>query len=331
MAEEPNDRSKLDKIDAPALEILANDQIQESEPMFPSTDVRKRKSDEMIIPITPNYASSNGRRKSPRFQNVPVDAASTKKIQTRANNSLRKSQRLCNNGKENHCENPIKNHIIDTSECDSIGLLSSSTKTDPMNASHILSVTANDLVTTTQSANLSRIQVVNISGDETLFEKFSIQMRLACRIGFSMAVGKTGNDQQPPSRIGANLLINQFVDNRSEDACNCAFDNGLWHLAGIAFCLDDDAAEVIFYMNFQNDQVPLDRCIKLLDELFGRHDVTLKMYDARDQSKIMMQAIPQLRRIACQLEDPRIANWLLHPDEGEANLLNMVCRQNYKN
>lgn len=324
-----NTSTKLQQIETSPLQQKqqANEAIPESVQMF---EIRKRKSDEMILPtsnIPNNNLSATSRRKSRRIQNLKQ--TSPEQIKT---HSIRKSDRLIRSNsnamdseKENKIENPIKLKIIDTSECDSIGSLNTSSKTtsDSMNASHILSITKNTLLT--PSANLSRVQIVNVSGNEELFEKFAIELRLARRIGFSVAVGKKGY-KTAPSNIGGNLLINQLTDNGEDktDTVNCAFDNDLWYLAGIAMCLDDITGEVIFYMNLQDNHVQLKRRIQLLDELLGRSNVTLKMYEAREQSKIILQALPHLHRIGCQLEDPRIANWLLQPDDADASLLDMV-------
>lgn len=326
--------------------------IVESEDIFASAETRKRRSAEIVSPHKNQLPGVL--RKSPRLQlqEISSNVTSERKKPSpakRSNNdsveeiaqspeivqkTQRRTQRTAKSKQskivrsqnvENHkpmqTENPMQNLPFDVDDFDSIGF--SDAHSSKLNDSHILSI---EKESNTPVASLAQLKVVNVCGNAGLFEGFCKELRCTNIVGLAVAVG-SHISENPQSLIGGNLLINQFAGSLSRDRkMNCTFNGGLQYVAGVSICLGETEPAAAFYLNLQDDEkmtVPFRRKVALLDEFFGRTDVTVQMFDVREQCKVLATALPEIRRISGQLEDPRIANWLLQPDV-DANLVQMV-------
>lgn len=334
----------------------------ESEDIFASADARKRRSAEIVSPHKEQPPGVV--RKSPRLQqlqdirgNIPIVPGRKKPspAKSSSNDSLeeiaqsqlvvqksqRRTQRSAKSKQtknvrrhdiENHppqpTENPMQNLLIDADDFDSIGFSDAQSQSSKLHDSHILSI---DKDSDTPAASLTQLKIINVCGNSGLFEGFCTELRRTNTVGLAVAVG-SHILENPQSVIGANLLINQITGSLSSNGKrNCTFNGDLLYVAGISFCLAEIEPAAAFYLNFQDGDksfVPFRRKIALMNELFGRTDVTIQVFDIREQCKVLATAVPEIRGIAGQLEDPRIANWLLQPDV-DANLVGMV-RESYR-
>lgn len=95
------------------------------------------------------------------------------------------------------------------------------------------------------------------------------------------------------------------------------------YVNGLMFSIADGCA--LFYVHMQDDDcVPFAAKVTLLEALCQRRDVTLRMFDAKEQCKTLRRAVPSISEVAGHLEDPRIANWLLQPDVELVGMRKMV-------
>lgn len=224
--------------------------------------------------------------------------------------------------------NPMRNQLIDVNDMDSIGFSRShnSSSTSALNASHIMSAVKQSTDSPDELTSLDKIQIVNVCGSAQLFSQFSNTVATSKVI--SMAVAVAHNMPSSTRRthvIGGNLLAQTSADESLErQQRKCVFDEDVLYVAGISFALDDSAAS--FYVDMQigvDVVVPFSERIEWLTMTCSRSDMTIRMYDAKEQCKVLRKAIPSIREILCGLEDPRIAYWLLHAD-GQAGLKEMA-------
>ncbi|XP_039491520.1 DNA polymerase theta [Drosophila santomea] len=185
-----------------------------------------------------------------------------------------------------------------------------------LNASHIMSCSKVD----DTASSFSSIDIINVCGHRQLFQAAVIELNVVSCFGLSVGLQAIAGRRKP--LIGANLLINQIAAVGEREAA--AGEQVLFQvddsnfIAGLSFCLADNVA---YYMNMQNDDratgqgVPTILKVQELCKLLARKDLTLVMHDGKEQLKILLKAIPQLKKICAKLEDPKVANWLLQPDK----------------
>lgn len=143
------------------------------------------------------------------------------------------------------------------------------------------------------------------------------ELHRATRCGFSIGLQHQAGKRKP--LIGANLLINQVAAAEEREAA--AGSEILFQLddscfvAGIAFCQADN---VVYYMNLQQEEhhgVDTNKKLQYLSSLLERTELTLLVHDGKEQLKVLRRAMPDLKRVNVKLEDPKVGNWLLQPDQ----------------
>ncbi|XP_017041178.1 DNA polymerase theta [Drosophila ficusphila] len=195
-----------------------------------------------------------------------------------------------------------------------------------LNASHILSCSKAD----DNASSFSSIDVIDICGNRQLFQAALMELLEAPRIGFSVGLQAQAGRQKP--LIGGNLLINQVAAAEQREAAAgkqvlFQVDDSCF-ISCLTFCLADN---VVYYMNMQEEEqpkghrVPTSLKAQELCKLMARKELTLIMHDGKEQLKMLLKSIPELKKISAKLEDPKVANWLLQPD----NILSFqnMCQQ----
>ncbi|KAH8382703.1 hypothetical protein KR009_004872 [Drosophila setifemur] len=180
-----------------------------------------------------------------------------------------------------------------------------------LNASHIFSCSKTD----ENASSFSSIDILDICGNRQLFQGAMTELLEAPRCGFSVGLQAQAGKQKP--LIGGNLLINQLAAKEQQEAAVgqkilFQIDDSCF-LACLSFSLSDN---VVYYLNMQEEEeVASSLKVQELCKLMARQDLVLIMHDAKDQLKMLLNAVPQLKKIRVQLEDPKVANWLLQPDK----------------
>ncbi|XP_036322893.1 DNA polymerase theta isoform X2 [Rhagoletis pomonella] len=182
-----------------------------------------------------------------------------------------------------------------------------------LNASHILNCSKVD----TASANFNRLEVVDISGDQKLFQAACRELIEVKRFGFCVGLQQQENKRKP--LIGGNLLINQMTDGDAAEKDVAAKDFQIddnTYLAGCAFGVTEN---IVYYINMQTagtcKSVTAEMKIKCLKALLAESGRTLICIDAKEQMKILCRILGELGELRVDLEDPKVANWLLQPDK----------------
>lgn len=277
--------------------------------------------------ITPTKADDVNRESDCEIVQTPVQIQRNRS--TRIKTTVIKSTRRNNRSNPINTPNPMRNQLIDVDDMDSIGFSRSdnSSSASLLNASHIMSAfKQSEHPDDEQSASLNHINILNVCGNQVLFRKFTEAVAESKVISMSIAIAHNmPSIDRRTQVIGGNLLAglsaNDSIERRQR---NCIFGEDLFYVTGIAFALDDSAS--CFYVNMQNGDdllVPFGERIGLLSTICSRSEMTIRMYDAKEQCKVLRQAIPVITELMCSLEDPRIAYWLLHA-EGQTGLNDMV-------
>lgn len=168
----------------------------------------------------------------------------------------------------------------------------------------------------------NEINLINVFEKLEFFKRFEATVKNSSVVSVSVGVNQL---LQRAAIIGLRSLVKQMC-REDEDIgnYNCTFDDDKF-IAVISFCLGDT---IVYYMNIQNETsddvaITFNMKIKFLVDLFHMTQMTVVMYDAKEQCKVLLKCIPQLRTFCVQLRDPLVANWLLQPDV-YGNLLTMV-------
>lgn len=179
----------------------------------------------------------------------------------------------------------------------------------------------------------NEINKVNVFSRLEFFQLFGDIIKNTAVI--SVSVGVNQLLKRAPVIGLSSLVKQQNSDDDDIDSYNCTFDEDKY-IAGISLCfrdIDSESDTTVCYLNLQNESsddpnITFDMKIKFLEELFHIGNITLVMYDAKEQLKVLLKCFPQLRTFCTQLRDPLVANWLLHPDV-YGNLLTMVSMAAY--
>lgn len=222
-------------------------------------------------------------------------------------------------------ENPMQNQIIDANSIDSIGFSrtrnGSNSSNSMLNSSHILSVhKSDDHHDDTASNGLDKLDIINVCGNPDLFAEFAAEVGRAHELSLALAVSHNLPKARRSTVIGGNLMRADATpdanDSQMRTNRRCVFDENMLYINGVAICVGD--SPVCFYMEMQDHKtgsgVQFAEKIALLEAICGRSDLTLRLYDAKEQCKALRKAVPSIRQFGGRLEDPRIAGWLLQPD-----------------
>lgn len=166
------------------------------------------------------------------------------------------------------------------------------------------------------------LNIIDVFTDKSFFDVVVNTIRNSSVIGFSVGV-----NQLPKAAplIGLSSLMQQVNGvNRDIASYKCAFDEDKY-IAGISLCT---SGIEVYYLNMQDEAnddaaINFDVKVKFLHRLFHMEHLTLSMYDAKEQCKVLLKCFPQLSTFRVQLRDPLVASWLLDPEEHK-NLYWMV-------
>ncbi|XP_062540713.1 DNA polymerase theta [Armigeres subalbatus] len=189
-----------------------------------------------------------------------------------------------------------------------------------MNFSHVIS---EDKEQSQQlgGGRYDNLSVVDLCADTDLFENFASILDQSEFVSVSFAVSKYGCSK---SVIGGNLLINQQEKSDQDEVVRnypFLFGDNLY-LSGIAFTFpvtDDEKTEnVVYFLNLKKcSSVTCDQKKLLVGRLLEREGVTVDLYDAKDQLKMVYRSglLSLEQEVVANLRDPKVACWLLQAEE----------------
>ncbi|EDV42218.1 uncharacterized protein Dana_GF17871 [Drosophila ananassae] len=191
-----------------------------------------------------------------------------------------------------------------------------------LNASYVLSCPTD----VNNASSLTKISITDVCESNHLFEIATKKLSEATTCGLSVGLKSHAGNSKP--LIGANLLINQMGELEQGEATNSQIlfqvDDSTY-IDCLSFCVD---SHYVVHFKMQEEKgrgVSTSLKLQEISKIFARTDLTLVMHKTKDQLKVILQAIPELKTIAVKFEDPNVASWLMQPDRN-CSFQNM-CQQ----
>lgn len=168
------------------------------------------------------------------------------------------------------------------------------------------------------------LQIIDVFGNRNFFQNFIKEIKKNTEFALSIGVEKI---VKLKPIIGENLLISQLRNNVCK--FNLQYD-GNYYVACITICLDSNNCVYYFDMQNDNDNISIEinfkDKIEFLQTFFQRTDIKIRLFDAKDQLKILHKTILSSKKNICtNIEDTKILDWLFQPNE-EKTLFEMVCK-----
>lgn len=155
-----------------------------------------------------------------------------------------------------------------------------------------------------QIFDYENLEIVDVCANENLFKNFVSEIANVKVLSFSLACSKLEKNI-----IGQNVInkSNKIIPN------NFSFKDRL--LEGISFSWGQN---VTYYVSMtENNDIH-----NFLKNLFAKEDLTIRIFDSKEQIKVVERCCDV--SFKCTIEDPKVGDWLLHPDNVEKNFQAMV-------
>uniref|UniRef100_A0A6P7GLT1 DNA polymerase theta n=1 Tax=Diabrotica virgifera virgifera TaxID=50390 RepID=A0A6P7GLT1_DIAVI len=155
------------------------------------------------------------------------------------------------------------------------------------------------------TADRSKLKILDVCQELTGLENFIAELKEKDCFSFSIACSRM-TENKPV--IGMNVMKPEgSVDQKP------AFFSGSRKLEGFSFCWDD----ITHYLSLENIKLH-SKIIKLLKQIFDKTSTTVCMVDSKEQIKLLKKSCGV--NFGCQVEDPKIADWILDPEGREKSL-----------
>lgn len=156
-----------------------------------------------------------------------------------------------------------------------------------------------------------QMHIVNVFGNQDFFTAFDKQIDVSKRITISLGLSPLEN-----SAIGGNLLPAQLKKH---------FIVGKKFISGLSICFDTHP--YVFYLDLAADDslVEFSKKKTFVEKLFTRKDLTIAMFDTKEQLKLLQRAFSGSLSVKAAFRDPKVAYWLLNP-HGEFSIESLVAK-----
>uniref|UniRef100_A0A8D8F6T3 DNA polymerase theta n=1 Tax=Culex pipiens TaxID=7175 RepID=A0A8D8F6T3_CULPI len=197
-----------------------------------------------------------------------------------------------------------------------------------MNFSHVLN---DSKVVTGSGGKYDQLSIVDLCASADLFHKFQQLLASSTTISISFGVSQFTRSR---SVIGGNLLVNQKSKSEQDEIernYRTVMEDGTY-LSGVAFTLPQDSDpdqpdNAVFYLNLRKDsEIKCNLKQDLIRKLFTREDLTIDMFDAKDQLKLAHKGglLDLKQEVVVSVRDPKVACWLLQAEDKVIPLQAMV-------
>lgn len=147
------------------------------------------------------------------------------------------------------------------------------------------------------------LEIIDVLADANAFKLFKKEVNEQKEIGMSIGVKKFQIQSQ---MIGGNLL--KASETQVSKEHNFTFD-GTFYIDCISFCFKETRVSC---MNLQDKDTLMVR--NFFKDLMNRADLTLNIYEARENLKILQKVFGFTKHVNVKFCDPRLASWLIDPD-----------------
>lgn len=155
------------------------------------------------------------------------------------------------------------------------------------------------------------MEIIDVCDDENLFQTFCKELRETSVMSLSLGCSKIEETKQMIGLKKAQVW-------RENSAAN--FYNKNRQLDGIALSWGNNT---VYYINFNNvRKISNMQKLNILKSIFASRLKTLRIFDCKEQLKVLNECCGVT--VHCNVEDPKVADWLLDPEGKEKNLQAMV-------
>ncbi|XP_017770850.1 PREDICTED: DNA polymerase theta [Nicrophorus vespilloides] len=156
--------------------------------------------------------------------------------------------------------------------------------------------------------DLTKLEIINVSDHSQLLETFKNEITGKSEISIAIACEKI-TEVKPV--IGPKIIPN---DLQIEEKTTCVYKGR--QVVGFSVCWGENIA---FYL-----QVTEKNCeaLEILKAVLANKDLTVKVYDCKEHIKVLKRCCGVDFETRCL--DPKVADWLLEPEEKEKNLQALV-------
>lgn len=150
----------------------------------------------------------------------------------------------------------------------------------------------------------NHLKMIDVLGSESVFKAFKSALSKKIETSMSIGIGKFEELQQA---IGGVLLKNRV----NESIHNFVYDDTLY-IDCITFSSECNKTVCLMDLQTVNTAMVQD-VIQFVKEMLSRNDLTLNIYEAKEQLKIVLKVL-NVQEVNVRINDPRMASWILNPD-----------------
>lgn len=174
-----------------------------------------------------------------------------------------------------------------------------------------LSYYANKLHNDDEQVDFNKFEIVDVCAESILFELFIKEVRKQKTFALSLACTKL--EEENMQGIGVKRNDEENVDETAD-----FFSGNNRRLNGFSISW---GGNVTFYLSLNNTNYQ-NKIINLIKMLITNHNIRVKMFDSKEQIKVLKNCTGI--SFYAELDDPKVADWILDPEGKEKNLLAMV-------
>lgn len=171
--------------------------------------------------------------------------------------------------------------------------------------------TQNDIQNDKLAQDFSNLEVIDVCGNEDLFKNFVREVSTKTILSVSIACRKIEENTQ--------IIGRKFINNVPHEIAEEKFIYKSKQVKGLSFSWGENVA---YYLSLDSKIVKANDVIDFLKIIFSTQQLIIRMFDCKEQIKVLKRCCNV--NFHCLTEDPKVADWILEPDEKEKNIHAMV-------
>lgn len=158
--------------------------------------------------------------------------------------------------------------------------------------------------------DFNSIEIVDVCSNSSLFDSFTQELEKQNSIALSLACMQQNDKQQ---MIGIKQNDQEIVEKNYENPSK----NGM-QLNGLSISW---GSNISFYLTLKSTDYQI-KVINIIKNLISNDKLLIKIFNSKEQLKALKDILEV--HFQAGIDDPKIGDWIMNPDEKEKNLLAMV-------
>ncbi|RZC40268.1 DNA polymerase theta, partial [Asbolus verrucosus] len=156
-----------------------------------------------------------------------------------------------------------------------------------------------------ETIDINQIEIVDVCSHEELFSTFCKEAKQQRRFSFAVACSEA---EEKKATIGV-------TDSNAEDTVPDKFTHKNRKVDGFAVFW---GGFTVYYLSLTK----MEKCVDFVRSLAINKDASVKMFDCKEQIKVLKNCCEV--EFHAKIEDPKLGDWILEPEEKEKNLQALV-------